>query len=151
MSDNDEKEQGDMTVVTGVIGIEDPHVIGHKVLSYALKQEGFNVVALGAKCAPEEFIEAAIETDANAILVGSIAGHAELNCRGFREMCQEAGLNDILLYVGGNVAPANRDWKDVEATFRQDLGFDRVYPPRADVQTVAEDLRQDITRQRAGS
>ncbi len=132
------------TVITGVIGEEDPHIVGTKLLSYALKNGGANVVALGAKCSAEEIVKAAVETAADAILLTSVAGHAELNCRGFRDMCEEAGLRDILLYIGGNLVPTgSQEWPEVEKLFKG-LGFDRVYPPATPITNGIEDLKKDL-------
>lgn len=72
------------TIVTGVIGA-DVHAVGNKILTYALEQAGFNVVNLGVMVAQEEYIEAAIETKADAILVSSLYGHGEIDCNGLRE------------------------------------------------------------------
>ena len=69
------------TIVTGVIGA-DVHAVGNKILTYALEQAGFNVVNLGVMVAQEEYIEAAIETKADAILVSSLYGHGEIDCNG---------------------------------------------------------------------
>lgn len=76
------------TIVTGVIGA-DVHAVGNKILTYALEQAGFNVVNLGVMVAQEEYIEAAIETKADAILVSSLYGHGEIDCNGLREKCNE--------------------------------------------------------------
>ena len=78
-------------VVTGTVGM-DTHVIGTKVLSRALQDAGFKVVELGCQTLPEEFIQAAVETNADAILISSLYGMAELDLRGFKEKCIEAGL-----------------------------------------------------------
>ena len=106
--------RGDITLVTGVIGA-DTHIVGNRILSMALEEAGFKVVALGALTPADEFIKAAIETAADGIMVSSLYGQGELDCRGFRELCIEAGLNDILLYVGGNLVVGKQDWADVEA------------------------------------
>lgn len=130
-------------VVTGVIGIEDPHVIGHKIIVRALQEEGFKVMALGAKCAPQEFIDAAIEGKAVAILISSVAGQGELHCRGFRDKCTEAGLKDIILYAGGNLVVGKLDWDYVEKTFLE-MGFDRVYKPGTYPEAFIADLKKDL-------
>jgi methylaspartate mutase sigma subunit len=78
----------------------------------------------------EEFVAAAIETAAVAILVSSLYGHGEMDCRGLRERCIEAGIGDILLYVGGNLVVGKSDFAPVLQLF-QDMGFDRVFPPGA--------------------
>ena len=62
------------TLVMGVIGA-DVHAIGIKILSHAFTEAGFNVINLGVMVSQEEFIEAAIETAADAIVVSSLYGH----------------------------------------------------------------------------
>lgn len=130
------------TLVTGVIG-SDTHIVGNRILSMALEQAGYKVVALGALTPAADFIKAAIETDADAILVSSLYGQGELDCRGFRDQCVEAGLDDILLYVGGNLVVGKQAWDEVEQRFRE-MGFDRVAPPGARVETVLEWLAHDF-------
>jgi len=130
------------TVVTGTVGV-DAHVIGTKILSRALREAGFNVVELGAQTPPEEFIKAAQETDADAILMSSLYGMAELDLQGFKEKCIEAGLEDVILYIGGILGISRHDFKEDEEKFKK-LGFDRVYPPDADLQAAIEDLRRDL-------
>ncbi|MGE3680029.1 MAG: methylaspartate mutase subunit S, partial [Burkholderiales bacterium] len=90
------------TIVSGVIG-SDTHIVGNRILGMALEKAGFKLVSLGALTPAADFIKAAVETRADAILVSSLYGQGELDCRGFRELCVEAGLEDILLYVGGNL------------------------------------------------
>ena len=130
------------TIVTGTAG-QDSHVIGIKILSRFLKDEGFNVIELGGLTPPEDFIKAAQETAADAILVSSLYGMAEIDLVGFKEKCIEAGLGDVLLYLGGNLAVGRHDFKDDEEKFRI-MGFDRVYPPEVDLATVVSDLKKDL-------
>ena len=131
------------TVITGTVGM-DAHVIGTKVVSRALKDTGFNVVALGIQVSPEEFIRVAQETNADAILMTSLYGMAELDLKGFNEKRIEAGLGDVLLYIGGNLVIGKYDPKEVELRFKS-LGFDRVYPPETDIVAVIEsDLKEDL-------
>ena len=132
------------TIITGTVGM-DAHVIGTKVISRALKDAGFNVVALGMQVSPEEFISVAQETNADAILMTSLYGMAELDLKGFNDKRMEAGLGDMLLYIGGNLVIGRYDPKEVEPRFKE-LGFDRVYPPETDIVAVIEsDLKQDLT------
>ncbi len=101
------------------------------------------MVALGALTPAEEFIKAALETDADAILVSSLYGQGELDCRGFRDLCVEAGLGDILLYVGGNLVVGKQPWEEVEKRFL-DMGFDRAFPPGTSVEGVIGSLERDF-------
>lgn len=130
------------TIVLGVIGA-DVHAVGNKILHYAYSQAGFNVVNLGVMVSQEEFIQAAIEADAKAMIVSSLYGHGELDCRGLRDKCIEAGLEKIKLYVGGNLVVGKTPFEEVQKKFL-DMGFDRVYPPGSDPATSILDLEKDL-------
>jgi methylaspartate mutase S subunit len=130
------------TVITGTVGM-DAHVIGTKILSRALRDAGFNVIELGMQVPPEEFIEVAKEKSADAILISSLYGMAELDLRGFKQKCIEAGLKDVLLYIGGVLGVGRQDFKEIERKFKK-LGFDRVYPPEANLKSAIEDLWNDL-------
>ena len=134
----------DYTVITGTVGM-DAHVIGTKVLSRALREAGFHVVELGMQTPPEEFIKVAQETGADAILMSSLYGMAEYDLRGFKEKCLEAGLGNVLLYIGGLLGVSRHDFKEDEITFKK-MGFDRVYPPEADLKSAIKDLRDDLKK-----
>ncbi len=130
------------TIVTGVIGA-DCHAVGNKILEAFFTQEGFKVVNLGVMVSQDEFIDAAIETQAAAILVSSLYGHGEIDCAGLRERCIERGLADIILYVGGNLVVGKTDFEEVRRKF-ESMGYDRVFPPTVDLHEVARLLRADI-------
>ena len=130
------------TLVTGVIG-SDTHIVGNRILSMALEAAGYRVVTLGALTPAEEFVRAAIETAADAILVSSLYGQGELDCRGFRDRCVEAGIGDILLYVGGNLVVGKQPWPEVEKRFT-DMGFDRAFPPGTRTDEVIDILARDF-------
>lgn len=134
-------------VVLGVIGA-DCHAVGNKIIKSVLEPLGIDVVNLGVMVSQDEFIDAAIETNADAILVSSIYGHGEIDCVGFRGRCIERGLQDILLYVGGNLVIGKVDFEDVEKLF-ENMGFDRVFPPSVDLEEVANLLKADIVKQAA--
>lgn len=130
------------TVVIGVIGA-DVHAVGNKIIDYVLTQNGYNVVNVGVLSTQEDFINAAIETNAQVILISSLYGHGEMDCRFMREECDEAGLENIKLYVGGNIVVGKQDFKEVEKRFK-DMGFDRVYPPGVRIEDALADLKEDI-------
>ena len=144
MSNAQEGTKG--TLVTGVIG-EDVHIIGIRILEHALREAGFRIVSLGAQVPQVDFVEAAVETKADAILVSSLGGHARILVPGLREKCEETGLKDILLYIGGQLIIGESKWEDSEKVFK-DLGLNRVYPPGIDISKVIEDLELDISRKR---
>ena len=130
------------TLVIGVIGA-DVHAVGIRILEFAFKEAGYDVTNLGVMVSQEEFIGAALETGADAIIVSSLYGHGELDCRGLRDKLDEAGLAGILLYVGGNIVVGKQDFDDVEKRFR-DMGFDRAFPPGTSPEEAIQWLDQDL-------
>lgn len=126
------------TLVTGVIGA-DVHAVGNRILAMTMEQAGFNVVNLGVMVSQEEFVNAAVETNADAIVVSSLYGHGEIDCQGLREKCDEAGLKGIILLAGGNLVVGKQDFTEVEKRYKA-MGFDRAYPPGTTVETTIEEL-----------
>ncbi len=129
-------------LVMGVIGA-DVHAVGIRILEHAFLAAGFDVINLGVMVSQEEFIAAAIETAAEAILVSSLYGHGELDVRGMRDKCNEAGLEGILLYVGGNIVVGKQPFAEVEKRFIK-MGFDRVFPPGTSPETGIDYLKKDL-------
>lgn len=129
-------------IVLGVIGA-DCHAVGNRILNDFFETHGFSVENLGVMVSQDEFIDAAIETGADAILVSSLYGHGEIDCAGFRDLCIERGLEDIILYVGGNLVVGKNPFEEVEQKFIQ-MGFNRVFQPSVELEEVASLLEQDI-------
>jgi len=133
------------SVVIGTIG-SDAHMIGGWVLKKAFEDAGFTVAFLGAVVPQQDFINAAIEIDADAILVSSMYGMGLLDCEGLREKCIEAGLKDIILYVGGTVAAPldlERNWPEIERRFHN-IGFNRAFRNTCTAQDAVQALKDDL-------
>lgn len=143
MSENLEPDREAPVVLLGVL--KDIHNLGVLVLKHALDRAGFRVINAGAMLTQEELINAAIETNAKAILVSSSYGMAAIDAEGLRGRCEEAGLSGMLLYIGGNLSVTRqaREWEDIEAEFKA-LGFDRVYQQSVRPAQVVADLRHDF-------
>ncbi|MBL8027401.1 MAG: methylaspartate mutase subunit S [Fibrobacteres bacterium] len=129
-------------IVLGVIGA-DCHAVGNKILDAFFSENGFDVVNLGVLVSQDEFIDAAVETGAKAILVSSLYGHGEIDCEGLRARCIERGLAPIILYVGGNLVVGKNNFLETADKFNK-MGFDRVFPPDVDLLDVAKLLKEDI-------
>ena len=136
------QESNGKKLVIGVIGA-DVHAVGIRILDFAFTEAGFDVTNLGVMVSQEEYIGAAIETNADAIVVSSLYGHGELDCRGLRDKCDEAGLEGILLYVGGNIVVGKQEFSDVEKRFHA-MGFDRVFAPGTPPETTIYWLKKDL-------
>ena len=130
------------TIVLGVIGA-DCHAVGNKILERVFSDAGFKMVNLGVMVSQDEYIDTAIETGAEAILVSSLYGHGEIDCQGFRERCIERGLGRIILYVGGNLVVGKTPREQVITKFEH-MGFNRVFMADSDLDQVISLLQQDI-------
>ena len=60
-------------LVIGVIGA-DVHAVGNTILNRAFLDAGFDVTNLGVLVPQDEFIQAAVEVGADAIVVSSLYG-----------------------------------------------------------------------------
>jgi methylaspartate mutase sigma subunit len=131
-------------VVIGVIG-DDIHVVGNRIMQLALEESGFEVYNLRTRNRPEHFAQAALETNAHAVLVSSLNGEGEYWCAGMRAQFDALGLSGIVLYVGGNIVVGNRPKDEVVALFKG-MGFDRVYHQEPDISIAIDDLVADLDR-----
>ncbi len=142
-SKTDDSALAGRTIVTGVAG-DDIHVMGIRLVEHALKSAGANVVSLGVMTPVQEFVDAATETAAHAVVLSSSNGHAAISCDGIREAFIEAGLGDLPLYIGGNLKVGRTvSHEEVERQFKI-LGFDRVFGPHTDLPTAIDLIAADI-------
>ncbi|AGN00885.1 methylaspartate mutase subunit S [Salinarchaeum sp. Harcht-Bsk1] len=129
------------TVILGVIG-SDAHAVGITILEQALDAAGFDVRNLGVQTGQDEFVEAAATSDAEAVLVSSLYGHAERDCDGLHEALAERGI-DPATYVGGNLAVGQADHESIRERFER-MGFDRVFDAETDPEDAIVALRRDL-------
>ena len=96
-----------MTIVAGTVG-EDEHSVGLKE-TLDIKHggiEGFGIKYhyLGTSVPVEKLVDAAIETNADAILASTIISHNNIhydNMRKLADVCVEKGVRDKLILVAG--------------------------------------------------
>ena len=129
-------------VVLGVIGA-DCHAVGNRIIERVLGDAGLEVQNLGVMVSQEEFVLAAKDMDADAILVSSLYGHGEIDCQGLREFCDDEGIGDVLLYVGGNLVVGKLSQDEIERRFIA-MGYDRVFAPSVDLADVVSLLNRDV-------
>ena len=129
-------------IVLGVVG-NDIHVVALRVLELGLAGRGMRPFNIGVGCMPDDFVAAAIETNAQAVMISSLNGEAEHWCRDIRERFAAAGIPDIILYLGGNPIVGDRDPQTVETLFKG-FGFDRVFYRTESFNPVFDLLETDL-------
>src|SRR5205085_5444468 len=99
----------------------DGHDRGAKVVAYALRDAGVEVVYSGLKRTPEEIVAEAIQEDVDVIGLTVLSGaHVPLTRR-VLDGLRAHGAGEIRLVVGGTIPP-----RDVDALLV--LGVSRVFP-----------------------
>lgn len=129
-------------IVIGVIG-NDIHVVANRILARGLRQVGYEVCNLGVNTPPDDFIAAAIEHEADCVIVSSLNGEGEGWLKGLRSSFNTVGRKEMLLYVGGNLAVGDRSQELVELRFRE-FGFNRVYHRPSSLDVLLDDLSIDL-------
>ena len=99
----------------------DGHDQSAKVVVRALMAAGMEVIYTGLRQTPEAVAKIALEEDVDVIALSSMAGSHLAFCRRLKPLLDEAGLDDKLWIIGGNLPR-----QDHEAL--RELGFAGVFP-----------------------
>ena len=83
----------------------DSHDRGAKVIAYALREAGMEVIYTGIRRTPEDIVRAAIAEDVAVIGLSILAGaHMQLTAR-VLELLKEQNASDIRVILGGPIPP----------------------------------------------
>ncbi|MCC7325760.1 MAG: cobalamin-dependent protein [Burkholderiales bacterium] len=99
----------------------DGHDQGAKVVVRALLAAGMEVIYTGLRQTPEAVTQIALEEDVDVIALSSMAGSHLAFCRRLKPLLDDAGLDDKLWIIGGNLP--RQDHEALRA-----LGFAGVFP-----------------------
>jgi methylaspartate mutase sigma subunit len=126
------------TVILGVAA-SDSHAVANHLIAYALRAHGFQVVNLGTCTTVSEFAAAYREyPDAEAVLIGSLNGHAYEDLSDLPE-ARQLGLLNCPVIVGGNLSVgSHKNATDIDRLYT--LGVDRVLTDPAELPRVLNEL-----------
>ena len=121
-------------VLIGKPGL-DGHERGARVIAYALKEAGMEVIYTGLRQTPEQIVEAAVQEDVDAIGLSVLSGaHMHL----FPEvlnLLKEKEASDILVF-GGGIIPK----KDIKKL--KELGVVEVFGPGSSLEEIANFVKE---------
>ena len=127
-------------LVIGVIGA-DVHAVGIQILNHALEAAGFDVTNLGVMVSQEEYIAAAVETDADAILVSQTVTQKDIHIKQLTkmvELVEAEGLRDkVILTCGG---------PRISHELAQELGYDAGFGPGKYAEHVMSYIMQEVVK-----
>lgn len=120
-------EEKPMFVVAATVG-QDEHSVGLKetldIKHGGIEGFGIKYLYLGTSCPVEKLVDAAIETNADAILASTIITHDDIhikNMRKLHELCIEKGIRDKVMIICGGTQVNNEIAKEAG----MDAGFGR--------------------------
>jgi methylmalonyl-CoA mutase C-terminal domain/subunit len=121
----------------------DGHDRGAKVIAYALRDAGMEVIYTGLRRSTDEIISAAVQEDVDAIGLSILSGaHLSLTEKVIAGL-RAAGLNDeVAVFVGGTIPP-----RDVEPL--EQLGAAGVFPTGTPLSAIAPAIRGAVQARRA--
>lgn len=116
-----------LTIVAATVG-EDEHSVGMREIIDVKHGgiEGFGVKChyLGTSVSMQKVVDAAIETNSQAILISTIISHGDIhriNMKKLHELCMEKGVRERLILVGGGTQVSN----EMAVECGLDAGFGR--------------------------
>ncbi|MEN8304337.1 MAG: methylaspartate mutase subunit S [Campylobacterota bacterium] len=129
-----------MKVVTGVVG-NDIHVVANRLIELSLDARGFEVFNLGVNTYLEEFFDAAVETDADVLLISSLNGEAEGWAREVKLLKSKyKTLDNLVMMIGGNLVVGTADADTIVPKYKN-YGFDLVFH-QVDLNTGLDTLEE---------
>jgi len=129
-----------MKVVTGVVG-NDIHVVANRLIELSLNARGFEVFNLGVNTYLEEFFDAAVETNADVLLISSLNGEAEGWSREVKLLRSKyKTLDKLVMVIGGNLVVGTADAETIVPKYKK-YGFDLVFH-QVDLNTGLDTLEE---------
>jgi len=120
-------EKDPMFVVAATVG-EDEHSVGLKeildIKHGGIERFGIKYLYMGTSCPVEKLVDAAIETNADAILASTIITHDDVhikNMKKLHELCVEKGIRDKVILTCGGTQVTN----EIAVEAGMDAGFGR--------------------------
>jgi len=117
----------------------DGHDRGAKVVAWALRDAGMEVIYTGIRQTPQMIAEAALQEDVDVVGLSILSGaHLELCPRVVDELRQR-GVNDVLLFAGGIIP-----MEDIPTL--KSLGFAEVFGPGTDTKLIVEFVASHVPK-----
>ena len=125
-------------VLVSKVGL-DGHDRGAKVVCSLLKEAGMEVIYLGMYQMPRDVIDAAIDEDVDVIGPSFLSGEHLVYTPIIVEEMKKAGLDDVLLVVGGVIPP-----EDIPTLKK--MGVDEVFTAGSLTAPIVQYIRENIRR-----
>lgn len=109
----------------------DGHSVGAKVVAYALRDAGIEVIYTGIRQTPEYIVEVALQEDVDVIGLSILSGAHMGLCRKIMSGLEECGMDDVLVVLGGIIP------EEDESALRE-MGVAAVFGPGTKLDTIVK-------------
>ena len=121
----------------------DGHDRGAKVVAYALRDAGMEVIYTGLRQSPEQIVAAAIQEDVDAIGLSILSGaHLALTQKVMKGLAEAGVGQEIAVLIGGTIPE-----KDVAAL--RALGVAQVFPTGTGLAAIAPAIEAAVAARRS--
>jgi methylmalonyl-CoA mutase, C-terminal domain len=117
----------------------DGHDRGIKVLTLALRDEGFEVIYTGLRQTPEAVVKAAIEEDVDVIGISCLTGNYEILCQEIIQLLRDKGVNDKVIMLGGIIL-------DEDIPNLKKMGVDGIFGPGAQLNEIVQFIKENARK-----
>ncbi|HTY55665.1 MAG TPA: cobalamin B12-binding domain-containing protein [Candidatus Binataceae bacterium] len=123
----------------------DGHDRGAKIIAYALRDAGMEVVYTGLRHSPEEIVNAAVQEDVEAVGLSILSGaHLPLTEKVMAGLAAVGRENEIAVFVGGTIPEADVD------TLKK-MGVAGVFPTGTPLSEIVPAIRGAVEARRSAA
>lgn len=117
----------------------DGHDRGAKVIAWALRDAGMEVIYTGIRQTPEAIVQVALQEDADVIGLSILSGAHLFQGELIMTLLREHGMGDVVVVVGGTVPRA-------DVPLLKGMGVSEVFGPGTPVPEIVEFIRNAVGR-----
>jgi len=115
----------------------DGHDRGAKVLTFALRDQGMEVIYTGLRQTPEMIVQAAVQEGVDVVGLSCLSGSHNSIFPRVVEMLREQGLNDVIV-IGGGVIP------EEDYPYLKEKGVKEIFGPGTPIEKIANFIRENV-------
>jgi methylmalonyl-CoA mutase C-terminal domain/subunit len=117
----------------------DGHDRGIKVICYALRDAGMEVIYTGLRQTPEQIVQAAIEEDVDVIAMSVLSGAHDYLFPRVMKLLSQAGAHDVLV-IGGGIIPE----EDIPRL--KEAGMKAIFGPGTPTSETVRFIQENVRR-----
>ena len=116
----------------------DGHDRGAKIIARHLRDVGMEVIYTGLRQTPEQIVASAIQEDVSAVGLSILSGAHNHLFSIIKELLNENGMSDILLFGGGTIPK-----EDIDILEKKGIG--KIFTQGAKIEDIETYLRSEVS------